>query len=250
MSADSMHALPPRFRSAGDSGLVVAFEERIGPDVLARVVALDAAVRTCDVAGIVETVPTYRALLILLDPLVTDAPTVEAAVRRLMADLPAAPTNLPNGRLWHVPVCYGGPNGADFDAVAARVGLSAEGLRDLHAGAEYTVYMIGFAPGFAYLGGLPDRLHLSRRDDPRLKVPAGSVAIGGQQAAVFSVEMPSGWHLLGRTPERAFAPDRRDPFLFAQGDRIRFAPIDDATFDALAARAASGEIVARVEAAS
>jgi len=237
----------PRIRPAGDAAIVVAFEERIAPDVLARVAALDVAVHAAAIPGVTETVPTYRSLLVLLDPLVTDADTVAAAVEALLhRGGPPAPL-MPSGRRWRVPVRYGGAHGVDLDAVAARTGLGADAVRTLHAGAEYLVYMIGFAPGFAYLGGLPEALHLSRRDDPRARVPAGSVAIGGQQSAIFSVGMPSGWHLLGRTPERAFAPERGDPFLFAQGDRIRFEPIDDATFEALAARAATGEVVARLE---
>lgn len=236
----------PTVGPAGDGAVVVAFEERIAPEILARVAALDAAVRAAGLPGVAETVPTYRSLLILLDPLVTDPDTVAAAVEGLLDGTGAAPA-MPAGRRWRVPVLYGGPHGADLEDVAARAGTTASAAASLHAGAEYLVYMIGFAPGFAYLGGLPPALHLSRRDDPRPRVPAGSVAIGGQQSAVFSVEMPSGWHLIGRTPERAFAPERAEPFLFAQGDRIRFEPIDTPTFDALAARAATGEIVARRE---
>lgn len=238
---------PPRIRPAGDAALVVAFEERIAPDVLARVAALDGAVRDAAIPGVTETVPTYRSLLLLLDPLVTDPDTVAAAVEALLGGERTRTPAMPSGRRWRVPVRYGGAHGVDLDAVAARIGLDADAVRTLHAGAEYLVYMIGFAPGFAYLGGLPEALHLSRRDDPRARVPAGSVAIGGQQSAIFSVGMPSGWHLLGRTPERAFAPERGDPVLFAQGDRIRFEPIDDATFEALSARAATGEVVARRE---
>lgn len=240
----------PRIRDAGDGAVVVEFEERIDPAVLARVAALDTAVRAAAIPGVTETVPTYRSLLILLDPLLGDPRTVADAVRNLLGRATAGPTPVADGRRWRVPVRYGGAHGVDLEAVADRTGLTADEVRSLHAGADYLVYMIGFAPGFAYLGGLPDRLHLSRRDDPRPKVPAGTVAIGGQQAAIFSVEMPSGWHLIGRTPERAFAPERTTPFLFAQGDRIRFEPVDDATYDALALRAAAGEVVARQEPAT
>ncbi|HZH28327.1 MAG TPA: 5-oxoprolinase subunit PxpB [Azospirillaceae bacterium] len=234
--------MQPTYRPAGDTGLVVEFEERIDPAILERVRALDNRIAEAGIPGVVETVPTYRSILVLLDPLRTRPDEVEAAVRAL--DSGTMQAAHAGHRVWRIPVAYGGAFGADFDEVAERTGLSGEALRDLHSGAEYTVYMIGFAPGFAYLGGLPDRLHLSRRASPRTKVPAGAVAIGGQQAAVFSVEMPSGWHLLGRTPVRAFAPERADPFLFRQGDRIRFAPIEAETFHALADREARGEAVA------
>ena len=118
----------------------------------------------------------------------------------------------------------------------------------MHSGAEYRVYMIGFSPGLAYLGGLPEALHTPRRASPRLRVPASSVAIGGIQAAVFSVEIPSGWHLLGRTPERMFDLRRTEPFLLGAGDRVRFRAISAAEYDPLAARAARGEVIAECEA--
>ena len=123
---------------------------------------------------------------------------------------------------------YGGDEGQDLELVAEMHGLSPEDVIRLHTGAEYRVYMIGFAPGFAYLGGLPEALHTSRRVDPRERVPAGSIAVGGKQAAVFPpMELPSGWHMLGRTPVKTYDPARPEPFLLAAGDRVVFDPISE-----------------------
>lgn len=147
-----------------------------------------------------------------------------------------------------MPVHYGGAHGADLDDLAAGAGLSPEAVIALHSGRDYRVYMIGFAPGFAYLGGLDPRLHASRRTDPRLKTPAGSVSIGGNQTGVSPpLELPSGWQLIGRTPARSYDPARAEPFLFAAGDLIRFEPIDRAAFDALSEAARAGETVATLE---
>jgi len=235
-----------RIRTAGDGGVAVEFEERVDPAVLARVVALDRAVAAAGIPGVTETVPAYRTLLVLFDPLVADPDETARRLSDIARGLPDAPA-LPAGRRWTLPVAYGGAHGEDLAAAAAALGLSEEEVARIHAGAEYLVFMIGFSPGYAYLGPLDPRLHLPRRPEPRARVPAGSVGVGGQQTAVFSMAMPSGWSMLGRTPVRTFAPERAEPFLFAQGDRVRFERIDASAFDALAARADAGEPVARRE---
>ena len=234
----------PRIRPSGDSALVVEFEERIDPAVSARVLDLDRGLAAAPPEGVLETLPTYRTLLVRFDPLRTDVAALEAELlsRAARARGDAAP-----GRLWRVPVAYGGAHGEDLDSVARERDMTAEDVVRIHSGTVYHVYMIGFVPGFTYLGGLDTRLHLSRRIDPRLKVPGGTISIGGQQAAVQSIAAPSGWHLLGRTPLRVFDMRRDPPFLIAPGDRVAFTPIDPATYDRLAERAERGEIVAEVE---
>lgn len=231
----------PRILAAGDTALVVEFGDAVDPDINGRVLAFDAAVVAAKaaggLAGVIETVPTYRSILIHYDPLATGFDELATALRGLK------PVDRLEGgavRRWAVPVVFGGAYGIDLDDVAARVGVTPTAVIDLFVAAEYRVYMIGFAPGFTYLGGLPARLHLPRRPDPRAKVPAGTVSVGGIQAAINSVEMPSGWHLLGRTPARAFDPRRPEPFLFRPGDRIRFAAVDEATYRALDREAEHG----------
>ena len=193
------------------------------------------------IPGVVETVPTYRSLLVHYDPVVTDFDTLGATLSALSADLPDTPAE---GRLWRIPVVYGGAFGVDLEAVAARHGLAPAGLIVRHAAPIYRVYMIGFVPGFAYLGGLDPSLATPRRDVPRARTPAGSISIGGAQAAVASIEAPSGWHLLGRTPVRSFMPDREPPFILNAGDRVTFEPVPAERWDALDRAAAAGNLIA------
>ncbi|MBM3525154.1 MAG: 5-oxoprolinase subunit PxpB [Alphaproteobacteria bacterium] len=233
-----------RIKPAGDSALVVEFEERIDQTVSARVLELDRAVLAGKLPGVLETLPTYRTLLVRFDPLASDAAAIAAALEALAA---TARGDARPGRLWHVPVAYGGVHGEDLAEMARVKGLTTAEVIALHRGAVYHVYMLGFVPGYAYLGGLDPRLHLSRRENPRLKVPAGTIGIGGQQAGIQSIEAPSGWHLLGRTPARLFDMRRADPFLLKPGERVSFEPITPAEFDRLDGLAERGETVAEAQ---
>ena len=234
----------PRLLWAGDAALTVEFGDAISAELNERVLAFDDALRIAAIPGIIETVPTYRSLMVHYDPVQLLAAELRARIERLELDTAHRHAGT---RLWHIPVAYGGPYGIDLDHIAARHGLTAGQVVELHSAAEYRVYMIGFAPGFTYLGGLDARLHTPRRTDPRTRTPAGSVSIGGMQAAISSVEVPSGWHLLGRTPVRTFDLQREPPFLLSVGDAVRFEPIPHSDWAALDARAAAGEPIARCE---
>ncbi|MGQ0663323.1 MAG: 5-oxoprolinase subunit PxpB [Pseudomonadota bacterium] len=226
----------PRFIPAGDIAMLVELGDAISPEVSRRVVALEGRIDERAIPGIVETVPTYRSILVHYDPSILSAAALEAAIRELGHD-DAAHSAPP--RRWIFPVAYGGENGIDLEFVARHRGLTTEEVIRLHAAPVYRVYMLGFSPGFAYLGGLPAALHIARRDNPRPKVPAGTVSIGGIQAAICCQAIPSGWHLLGRTPVRTYIPGRRDPFLLAAGDEVRLTPIGAAEFARLEARRAA-----------
>lgn len=241
MADTSPHA---RILHAGDAAFVIQLGETVDPAVNDRILALDARLREAALEGVTELVPTYRSLLVHFDPDAVDGRDLLERLRALDLDHPG---EAPAGRAWTVPVCYGGEHGVDLEEVARHHDLTVEETVRLHACGTYRVYMIGFAPGFAYLGGLDERLHTPRRVNPRLKTPAGSVSIGGIQAAISSVEAPSGWHLLGRTPVKAFDPAREPPFLFAAGDTVRFRPIDAAEFAALATRAEQGDALIEPE---
>jgi inhibitor of KinA len=141
---------------------------------------------------------------------------------------------LPPPRTVEIPVCYGGDLGPDIDDVARQHGMSAQDVIDIHASGDYLVYMVGFMPGFAYLGGLSSRIATPRRQTPRTAVPAGSVGIGGEQTGVYPLVSPGGWNLIGRTPLRIFDIDRTDAALLATGDRVRFRPISNGEFKAWA----------------
>jgi len=227
----------------GDTALTVEFGDRIDPGLNARVLALDARLRDAACPGLVETVPTYRSLTLHLDPVAVDPARLEATVRDRAA-LPV-PVAAPR-RVWRVPVMYGGAFGIDLDDVAAHHGLSPTAVIERHAAPDYRVVMLGFLPGYAYLDGLDPGLALSRRSTPRPTTPAGTISIGGVQALIASIAAPSGWHLLGRTPVRAFLPGRDPVFLFEPGDGIRFVPTDPARWDALDRAAAAGDPVAEV----
>ena len=231
----------PRILPCGDTAMTVEFGSEIDPRLNARVLAL--AARLEGVPGLVESVPTYRSLLIHYDPSATSFESVSEAVRRASVDLSDEPRE---GRLWRVPVVYGGAFGIDLEEVAERHGLTPAQVIERHSAPDYRIYMIGFLPGYAYLGGLDPALATPRRENPRAHTPAGTISIGGIQAVVASIEAPSGWHLLGRTPVRNFMPDREPVFLFEAGDRVRFEPIDAARWDELDRAAAAGEPVAEV----
>jgi KipI family sensor histidine kinase inhibitor len=224
-----------RLLAAGDTAITAELGDAVDPRINARVLSLDRALAAEAIAGIVETVPTYRSLQIHFDPEKLDVAALGRRLDELAARLDDEP---PPGRTWTVPVAYGGEHGIDLAATAERIGVPTKELIRLHLAGDYRVYMIGFQPGFAYLGGLDPRLHLPRRETPRLKTPAGTISIGGIQAAVASIEAPSGWHLLGQTPVRGFDPTRAEPFLFAVGDRIRFQRISAEDYVALARKVA------------
>ncbi|HEY7064414.1 MAG TPA: 5-oxoprolinase subunit PxpB [Chloroflexota bacterium] len=217
---------------AGDAALLVVLGEAIDPRLNARVHALAAAL--AGQPGIVDLAPAYGSLLVAYDPAASGYAAIEARVRAALTALPTRPA-LP-GRRRRLPVAYGGEYGPDVPAVAARLGLDEAAVVHLHAEPVYRVYMLGFAPGYSYLGELPAALELPRLSTPRAHVPAGSVAIAGRQTGVYSVATPGGWHLLGRTPVRLFDAERDPPGYLAPGDRVRFVPITPARFARRAAR--------------
>jgi KipI family sensor histidine kinase inhibitor len=236
----------PKFLPAGDRAITIELGDAVDEKTNALVVALDSALAALNIPGIVEMVPTYRSLLVMFDPAVISR---QALRERVLSCWPPDAGQVSRYRRWTIPVLYGGEAGQDLEFVAQIHGISPDEVIRLHTSAEYRIYMIGFAPGFAYLGGLPEALHTSRRVDPRQRIPAGSIAIGGKQAAVFPpIELPSGWQLLGRTPVKTYDPARPEPFLLAAGDRVVFEPISPEAFMSLSAMADGGESVARMEA--
>ncbi len=237
-------AIEPHFFDAGEAALVVEFGRTVDPAIHDHVLALDRALTALALPGVRETVPTFRSLMIHYDPLVIDRTRLIEHVR--IAE-PDAPVPKPTAR-WTLPCCYDAEFGEDLAAIAAQTGLTEARVVELHATAALRVYMYGFLPGFCYLGRMPDVLAISRRATVRPPHPAGVIMIADGMSVVTTFSMPTGWWLVGRTPERLFSATRDPSFFLAVGDAIRFEAIDRATYDGLAARVATGEIVAKREA--
>ncbi len=221
----------PDLKPLGDRGLLIEFEEEISPTTNGRVRALARALD--EIPGVLETIPALRSLLLVLDPLALAVGDLVDQVARLARTL--APDLQGTGRLHDIPVVYGGPSGPDLEPVADRLGLNVDEVVRVHSAQEYVVYMLGFAPGFPYLGIVPPELRVSRRPSPRLRVARGSVALAEALTGIYPLHTPGGWQIIGRTPRRIYDPEQPDPLLFRPGDRLRFLPVPDAVFPSDAA---------------
>ncbi len=233
---------PPRYRPMGDGALSVEFANAISPAVNRRVRALLAALDAWAPPGLLDLVPAYRTLLIVYDPL---ALPYAMLLERLRALETGAEWGEPPQRRVVIPVAYGGEFGPDLADVAAHTGLAPDDVIARHSAARYLVYFLGFSPGFPYLGGLDPALATPRLPQPRKRVPAGAVAIGGEQTGVYPAATPGGWRIIGRTPLRLYDPAAADPVLLRPGDELRFQPIDAAEFAALGEGIATGRSDAR-----
>lgn len=233
-----------RILDLGDTAFTIEFGDRIDPAIQHRVAALDTALAAAKAAdrlpGLIEIVPTFRSLTLIYDPLHTTRDTVEAVVRDCLAT--GSATTASTGRHWRLPVVYGGEDGPDLEAVARASGLDPAAVVEAHAGVDYVVYMLGFLPGFPFMGDVPPVLRLPRRAEPRVRVPAGSVAIATGLTAIYPWESPGGWHLLGRCPAPLFDPRRDTPALLAAGDQVRFTPVTPAVMAGIDADLRAGRL--------
>ena len=218
-----------RIVAAGDSALVVELPARLDVETSGRVIALADAVRRRCGAVVRDAVVGYHTLTVYFDPLAVDGAWLESELTELSSGVSAAADHA--GATVEVPVCYGGELGPDLAFVAGQAGCDEAEAIALHAGREYRVFVVGFVPGFAYMGPVDARLYLPRRSSPRTRVPAGSVAIAAGQTGIYPMETPGGWHIIGRTAVRPFDAARTEPVLFRPGDRVRFRPIGRDEFD-------------------
>jgi inhibitor of KinA len=220
---------PYRIVSAGDSTLIVEFDEVIDPGVNARTIACAEAIQAARLDGVRDVVPTYRSVAVYYDPLRTGGDALLECLEREADRVEPAATA---GRApLRIPVCYGGELGPDLAGVAAFAGMPEAEVIRVHAAATYRVFMLGFVPGFAYLGTVDQRIAMPRRATPRVRVPMGSVGIAGVQTGVYPAETPGGWQLIGRTPVKPFDASRDEPFLMKAGDAVQFYPIDRAEYE-------------------
>lgn len=218
-----------RILPCGDSALTLVLGDRVSKAVHRRVKAMELALRRAALPGVLELVPTYTTVCVHYDPCRVLFCQLEAAIRGL-AFAPEAAAEA--GRLIEIPVCYGGEYGPDLKAVAAHAGLLPEEIVRRHTAPEYLVYMLGFLPGFAYLGGLDETIACPRLQTPRTRIPAGSVGIAGSQTGIYPLASPGGWQLIGRTPETLFSLTEQGEsrFLLSPGDRVRFVAVPPETF--------------------
>ncbi|HKB11265.1 MAG TPA: 5-oxoprolinase subunit PxpB [Vicinamibacterales bacterium] len=222
-----------RIVPAGESALIIEFEERIDPAVNATTIGCANAIQAAALPGVRDVVPTYRSVAIYFDPLRTDT---DALLERITHEAEhAGPGSIVAREPVRIPVCYGGDLGPDLEQVAAYARIAPDEVVQLHSSVVYRVFMLGFVPGFAYLGMVDQRIAMPRRATPRVRVPYGSVGIAGVQTGIYPAETPGGWQLIGRTPLRPFDPLRDDPFLVKAGDMVQFYRIDRAEFDRLMA---------------
>jgi inhibitor of KinA len=220
-----------RIVPAGDAALTVEYDARIDPVINRRVVALAAAIGATAIDGIRDIVPTYRSVTVFFDPLRTDYEALLIELGR-EAERPAPPPAVGREPL-RIPVCYGGELGPDLENVAAYGRVDEAETVRLHTSAVYRVFMLGFVPGFAYMGLVDERIAAPRRQTPRVRVPRGSVGIAGRQTGIYPAATPGGWQIVGRTPLRPFDVARREAFLMKAGDAVQFYAIDRREFDRL-----------------
>lgn len=233
-----------RVLDAGDGALTLEFGDSLDPEVLARVHGLDGAITGWqargELPGLIEVVPTFRSLTLLYDPLVTRQSELLERLQSAWATVEPVPPA--SGRSWRFPVCYEGEWGVDLAECAQALGLPVADLLARHAAAQYQVLMLGFLPGFAFMGGVPEGLRLPRRAEPRVRVPAGSVAMAGELTAIYPWESPGGWHLLGHCPVPLFRLQGTRPALLEVGDRVAFEAVSEKEHGRLRAAIQGGEI--------
>lgn len=208
---------------AGDSALVVEFGNEINEAVNEKVHALAKKIRQENIPGITEMIPTFRSLLVSYDMLQISYSKLSVMLSVLSRELEM--NQMAHHRIVKIPCCYGARFGADLTDMERLTGLSREEIIELHSSVDYKIYMLGFLPGFVYLGGLDKRLEVPRLDTPRVRIGKGAVGIGGNQTGIYPMDSPGGWRLIGGTPVDLYDPEREDPVLLRAGEYIRFVPI-------------------------
>lgn len=218
----------PRFLPAGDLGVLVEFGDKIDPDINQKIRKLIIAMEKFPINGVTEAVPTYRSILIFYDP--AKASFSEIRQNILSVESKLEEVQIPPPEVIEIPVVYGGDYGPDLDFVAQHNTLNREEVVDIHTSGTYLIYMLGFTPGFPFLGGLSERLFTPRLKTPRAVVPAGSVGIANNQTGIYPIESPGGWQIIGRTPIKLYNPGRENPILLKAGNYLKFKRITETEY--------------------
>ena len=214
--------------TAGDSALLIEFEQKIAPEINAQITAFVHLLKGQHIEGVTDLIPAFASLLINYDPRVIGYKDLKARIEELLKIEVSEEAS--EARVFEIPVCYGGEYGPDIANIAENAGLSEQEVIDIHCSKDYLIYMLGFLPGFVYLGGLDERIHTPRLANPRISIPAGSVGIAASQTGIYPLNSPGGWQLLGMTPVKTYDPERETPILVEAGDYIRFVPVTEEEF--------------------
>ena len=214
--------------TAGDSALLIEFEQKIAPEINAQITAFVHLLKEQHIEGVTDLIPAFASLLINYDPRVIGYKDLKARIEELLKIEVSEEAS--EARVFEIPVCYGGEYGPDIANIAENAGISEQEVIDIHCSKDYLIYMLGFLPGFVYLGGLDERIHTPRLANPRISIPAGSVGIAASQTGIYPLNSPGGWQLLGMTPVKTYDPERETPILVEAGDYIRFVPVTEEEF--------------------
>lgn len=218
-----------KYKPSGDTALIIKAGDEIAKEINRVVRKLLIRIERENIYGVVDFIPSYNELMVCFDPALTDFAELTARIRCIEDDIDSI--ELADPPVIEVPVLYGGSQGPDLAEVADNCKMTEEDVITIHCSVEYLVYMLGFTPGFCYLGGMDKRIATQRKKDPRLKVPSGSVGIADYQTGIYPLESPGGWQIIGKTPLRLFDPHRRPEFLFTTGDRIMFRPVSEEEYN-------------------
>lgn len=225
--------------ASGDSALYCHFSNIVDPGVSEKILAVNSILKNKSITGVLETIPSYSGIMIYFNPLAINRKELISKLRQICNSTETHSSDLQYETV-EVPVCYRDEYGPDLDYVARRSGLSYEEVISIHSSRDYRIYMLGFTPGFPYLGGIDKRIATPRRETPRVKINAGSVGIAGEQTGIYPLDSPGGWQIVGRTPLRLFDFRNKNPFIFKPGDYIRFRPVNLDTYFEIAESVRNG----------
>ena len=209
--------------------MLIVFGETISPEINRQAIRAERLIRQAKIPGVLDMIPAFASLLVQYDPIRISWCQIQDRVESALETGGEETENEPC-RIIEIPVCYGGDFGPDLPHIAEHAGITTDEVIRIHTSRDYLIYMLGFLPGFCYLGGLDERIHTPRLKSPRVRIPAGSVGIGGSQTGIYPMESPGGWQIMGRTPVKLYNPANRDPILLRAGEYIRFQPVDEAEY--------------------